>query len=115
MQYLEIVQSEDEAAAAEQLDLQQTQAVNRTHNGSNAKQDSTPSGKPQKTLRMGFRSMPCAGFVQGCPLTDNLPFQGQLQQHIYVDILMEWFHPRVKRITSICTRLSCMMQGEAGV
>lgn len=60
MQYLEIVQAEDEAAVAEELELQQAQTVGRAQNGSSAKQAST-SRKPQKTLRMGFRSVPCAG------------------------------------------------------
>ncbi|CAL5223735.1 g6295 [Coccomyxa viridis] len=50
-EYLEIVQAEDEAAAAEQ----QAQTLGRFHNGSNGKQDSTPTAKPQRSLRMGFR------------------------------------------------------------
>ena len=59
MQYLDIVQAEDEAATAERLELQQAQAADRAQNGSSTvvKQDSTPKAA-QKSLRMGFRSVP---------------------------------------------------------
>ena len=56
VQYLEIVQAEDEAAAAEQLKMQQAQAADRAQNGSSSRQQgSPPKQKPRKALRMGFR------------------------------------------------------------
>ncbi len=68
MQYLDIVQAEDEAAAAEHLELQQAQAADRAQNGSSTvvKQDSTLK-TAQKSLRMGFRSVP--QLLQGFPPT----------------------------------------------
>ena len=64
MQYLEIVQAEDEAAAAGQQEQQQAQNLGRFHNGSNGKLDSTPTAKPQRSLRMGFRSVTCAQSIR---------------------------------------------------
>ena len=56
VQYLEIVQAEDEAAAAEQLEMQQARAADRAQNGNSSRQqESPPKQKPRKALRMGFR------------------------------------------------------------
>jgi len=70
VQYLDIVQAEDEAAAAEHLELQQAEAADRAQNGSSTivKQDSTPKAA-QKSLRMGFRSVP--QFSQDFPPSYN--------------------------------------------
>ncbi len=63
MQYLEIVEAEDAAAASESLELEQAQAAaasaaaaSAAQNGSSSKHEGLAhQQKPQRSLRMGFR------------------------------------------------------------
>ena len=63
MQYLEIVEAEDAAAATEQLEAEQAQAAataaaaaSAAQNGCSPKHEgSAHQQKPQRSLRMGFR------------------------------------------------------------
>lgn len=63
MQYLEIVEAEDAAAASESLELEQAQAAaaaaaaaSAAQNGSSSKHGGLAhQQKPQRSLRMGFR------------------------------------------------------------
>ena len=63
VQYLEIVEAEDAAAATERFELEQAQAAaaaaaaaSAAQNGSSTEHEgSTQRQKPQRSLRMGFR------------------------------------------------------------
>lgn len=69
LQYLEIVQAEDAAAAAERAEAHQAQAAGRAQNGNGARApEPTPKPKPQQMLRMGFRSAPLT--LCKCPKLD---------------------------------------------